>query len=320
MNDLEDFGKIGRNNNECIAEEACINSKEEEKNNILSSFSQWAIYPNGIYQATSITNKKLPSKCFQLSVNDNGLIFIEHKMKTDDLIQFEDEYSKPLLKEINNFWGLEKEFENFGFLHKRGIILHGPAGSGKTCIIHLLINDLINNFDGIVLICDCSPNLVSDAIKQIKQIEPKRKIICLFEDIDTIIRRYGESSILSLLDGETQINNVLNLATTNYPEILDKRIVSRPRRFDRRIKIDMPSENVRKQYLTCKLKNELNEKEINKWVSETNGFSFAAMTELIVLTKCLGNSFEKAISDIRNLINCKISSEQYEKNKVGFAV
>lgn len=320
MSDLAEFGTELRTLETSIMDEPCNKSPDtpREKNELSSSYCQWGCYPNGIFQATSITRKNLPPNCYQVDANKNGLLFIAHDMKTDDLIKLNDEYSVNLLKEINDFWTLEDEFKKFGFLHKRGIILHGPAGGGKTCIVQMIIKDLINNFDGIVLIGNCSPGLIAEAIKQIKQVEPNRKIICLFEDIDAIIRRYSESDLLSLLDGETQVNNVLNIATTNYPEVLDKRIVSRPRRFDRRIKVNMPSAAVRKQYFESKVGDKIDSDELEKWVNATEGFSFAALTELVVLTKCLKNNFEKSISDIRELIECKISSDQYDKSKVGF--
>jgi SpoVK/Ycf46/Vps4 family AAA+-type ATPase len=322
MNDLAEFGTELRSRDDglCIdVTEPCnIKSSKERKDELSSSYCQWGCYPNGIFQATSITRKILPPNCYQLDANQNGLIFISHETKTDDLIRLNDEYSVSLLKEINDFWSLEEEFKKFGFLHKRGLILHGPAGGGKTCIVQMIIKDLISNFDGVVLIGNCSPQLVAEAIKQVKQVEANRKIICLFEDIDSIIKKYGESDLLSLLDGETQINNVLNIATTNYPEVLDKRIVSRPRRFDRRIKINMPSAAVREQYFQNKVGDKIDKQEIEKWVSATEGFSFAALTELIVLVKCLKNNFEQAIEDLRNLIDCKVSSDQYDKSKVGF--
>lgn len=328
MNGLEEFGtELNKAVNElidqpCVTEqpkmERAIGEKDDQLN---SSFCQWAKYPNGIFQATSVTIKTLPPDCYKIDTNRNGLMFISHPMKTDNLIKFDDDqYSSNLLKEINTFWTLEKEFKDYGFLHKRGIILWGAAGSGKTSIIQLIIKDLIENFDGIVLICSCSPDLVSEAIKQIKQVEPNRKIICLFEDIDAIIKRFGEPDILSLLDGETQVNNVLNLATTNYPEMLDKRIVSRPRRFDRRIKVEMPTRSVRQQYFQNKVGDKVNKEEIEKWVNATEGFSFAALTELVVLTKCLKNDFEKSINDIKELIDCKISSDQLDKSRIGFGV
>ena len=60
----------------------------------------------------------------------------------------------------------------------------------------------------------------------LRSIEPDTQIVCLFEDIDAYIGTYGEEEILSLLDGETQINKVLNVATTNYPRKLDQRITT----------------------------------------------------------------------------------------------
>ena len=63
------------------------------------------------------------------------------------------------------------------------------------------------------------------ALKVFREIEPNRSIIYIFEDIDSIIEHHGEDEILSVLDGEMQVNKVLNIATTNYPERLDRRIV-----------------------------------------------------------------------------------------------
>ena len=57
---------------------------------------------------------------------------------------------------------------------------------------------------------------------------------------------YAESEYLSLLDGENQIGNVVYVATTNYPEKLDKRFTDRPSRFDVVQKISMPNEDGKK--------------------------------------------------------------------------
>ena len=64
---------------------------------------------------------------------------------------------------------------------------------------------------------------------------------------------HGDSELLQWLDGSHQINKVINIATTNYPERLDRRIVSRPRRFDRIIKIEAPAARIRETYLAKKL-------------------------------------------------------------------
>ena len=85
------------------------------------------------------------------------------------------------------------------------------------------------------------PGFLTRAMEVFRKIEPDRPVVCLFEDIDAIIEMHGDSELLQWLDGSHQINKVINIATTNYPERLDRRIVSRPRRFDRIIKIESPT-------------------------------------------------------------------------------
>jgi SpoVK/Ycf46/Vps4 family AAA+-type ATPase len=146
-------------------------------------------------------------------------------------------------------------------------------------------------------------------------LQKDRPIVCLFEDIDAIVNKYGEDELLSLLDGETQIDRVLNIATTNYPEKIDKRIVARPRRFDRRIKIGMPSEKVRQVYFQKKLK--IDKSEIDKWVESTDSFSFASCAELVISVKCLGITFDEAVEILRKLMDNKDSSDD-DREMMGF--
>jgi len=54
--------------------------------------------------------------------------------------------------------------------------------------------------------------------------------------------------VLNLLDGVKQVDNIIYIATTNYPELLEERILNRPSRFDRRFHIGTPSAEVRKFY------------------------------------------------------------------------
>ena len=64
---------------------------------------------------------------------------------------------------------------------------------------------------------------------------------------------YGDSELLQWLDGNHQVNKSINLASTNYPEKLDRRITSRPRRFDRILRIDNPNARLRAAYFARKL-------------------------------------------------------------------
>jgi hypothetical protein len=102
---------------------------------------------------------------------------------------------------------------------------------------------------GVIILGDCHPERVAEALSGLRWVEPERPIVVILEDIDTIIDRHGESEVLSLLDGENSIDKVVFLATTNYPENLDGRIVNRPSRFDRVVKIGEPSALSRELYL-----------------------------------------------------------------------
>jgi SpoVK/Ycf46/Vps4 family AAA+-type ATPase len=140
----------------------------------------------------------------------------------------------------------------------------------------------------------------------------------LFEDLDAIISEHGEDEILQLLDGESAIDKCLNIATTNYPENLDKRLVARPRRFDRVIQIGMPSAEVRKLYFQKKLN--VTDGEIEKWVKSSEGFSFAACAELVISICCFEKPFETAVKDLKEMMSANVSSRDYDKSqKLGFS-
>ena len=115
--------------------------------------------------------------------------------------------------------------------------------------------------------------------------------------------------MLSCLDGENQVDCVLNIATTNYPEKLDKRIINRPRRFDRVVKIGFPDANIREQYFSLKLKIDKN--EVKQWVKLTNNFSFAAMTDLVINVKCFGYSLMDSVKKVRATMEYKADSKNF---------
>jgi SpoVK/Ycf46/Vps4 family AAA+-type ATPase len=197
-------------------------------------------------------------------------------------------------------------------------LLHGPAGSGKTCLVQQIIADIVTA-DGLVFQCNNHPAIFNDGLSQFRKVEPNRPIVCLFEDIDAIVDEHGEDEILTLLDGENQIDKVLNIATTNYPEKLDKRLVARPRRFDRVLKIGMPTAAVRKMYFEKKLK--VSDDEIEKWVSASDGFSFAACAELVISVCCFEKKFEDAVETLKEMMSATLNSRSYnfENNPLGFA-
>jgi SpoVK/Ycf46/Vps4 family AAA+-type ATPase len=248
-------------------------------------------------------------------MTQRGVAYHRRDINIDSLIEFEDSVVDNVIKEIELFWTLKKKFDDYGYLHRRGYLFFGPQGSGKSMAVQQIISGIVER-KGIAFLCNCSPSTVNSALSEFRLIEPKRHVVCIFEDIDAYVESYSENSLLALLDGENQINDVLNIATTNYPEKLDKRIVARPRRFDRIIKVAMPSKGMRLKYLHEKLK--INKNNVEMWAEQTEGFSFAALAELVIGVECLGNEFETMVNTLRDILRAKKSSSDFDTNKTGF--
>ena len=293
-NVADDFGEeiaIEKKAYEYDDEPEGIPDKTKKKKMISTDLSQWAYSGDNAYYGVGSTKKILPAGAYKLSFHNGILYYIKVKLLIDNLLYFKESIMSQVLKEIDRFWKSGSKFKKHGFLQRRGYLLYGPPGSGKSCLVQLIMKDIINN-NGIIFLGGRNIDNLISGISLFRRIEPSRPIICLFEDIDSITERSvgGEAELLAFLDGENQENNVLNIATTNYPEKLDKRIIMRPRRFDRIIKIGMPVAETRKEYFVKKLN--IKESELQKWVDASKDFSFAAMADLVISVKCLDILFD----------------------------
>lgn len=279
--------------------------------------TQWAASGNS-YSAVPSTVKTLPAGLYEVMTNDHGQVFFAKKtINVDSLIDFPESLYHDVIDEINDFWKRDAEFKKHGFLHRRGYLLHGPTGSGKTCLVHQIMRSVIQS-NGVVLVCH-NPSVLRLGLGEFRKIEFKRKLVCLFEDIDAMIdgsRGNSEEELLNILDGENQVDHVLNVATTNYPDKLDKRLTGRPRRFDRIIYIDNPGPETRRIFFEKKLR--IADSELDKWVKATDDFSFASCSELCVSVKCLGNGFVETINLLRQMQKDFVESGT-GKLSVGFA-
>jgi len=267
------------------------NLQLEQEENIIKP-NQWGTVGARIFKAFSVTHEKLPPGCYGVTVDrhDDRPIFVGRYIKIDKIMRFKGELADKFLNEIDDFWKKEDSFKKHGFLHRRGYMLYGAQGVGKSSIVWQVMKDVVDR-GGIVLICD-NPDFFTQGLKNLRQVEPKRPIVCVFEDIDAIIKKYGDTELLSILDGDSQIDRVINIATTNYPELLDRRIINRPRRFDRIYKILPPSEKVRVAFLKAKLPKTEN---LNEWVKKTKGLSFAALAESLISVLCLDNKLDDVV-------------------------
>lgn len=280
---------------------------------------QWKIVQNGVFEICGVTAQKLPAGAYGCNLNQYGDVqLLKRDLQVDDLIDFADSLPSKILEEIENFWDLGDVFIRHGYLHRRGYLLYGPQGSGKSSVVHQVVHRIIKA-NHVAVFCE-HPGLLTRAMELFRKIEPDRPVVCLFEDIDAIIETHGDSELLQWLDGSHQINKVINIATTNYPERLDRRIVSRPRRFDRIIKIESPTASIRETYFRKKLPDLVTNGQLTRWVDLTEGLSFAALAELVISVACLGNSLEETVKLLRGLDDHQPNSKEFDRpGAMGFA-
>lgn len=236
-----------------------------------------------------------------------GVYFVKKEVHLDDLMILPDSKTTYVLDSINHFWSKEQKFREFKYLWKRGMMLWGPPGSGKTSCLQQMSQQIIDK-GGVSVYCT-NPSVCAEALRILRRIEPHRPCVVLLEDIDAIINRFGEPDLLALLDGELQIDNVVYIATTNYPEELDPRFIQRPSRFDEVICIDMPSTEARQMYLETKNPRLKGSDELKDWVELTEGFSIAALKEVVVAVECLDRTLEEVTDRIKKIMERRPSSE-----------
>jgi len=268
----------------------------------IGKLTQYSFNGDG-FSPTSQTIKEIRRGVYSVDIVNRMLTFVPRKIVTDRLIRLPDSKSDEVIQRIQKFWTLKEqfkngnEFANGGYLHKIGILLWGPAGSGKSCTIKFIIKDIIEK-DGIVILGDNDPSVIKEGLRAFRSIEPNRPTVVIFEDFDELINKYSESGYLSLLDGEDSIDNALFIATTNYPSKLDPRLYNRPGRFSDVIKIGMPNAAARKIYLESQIKNT---EEIEKIVKLTEGFSIDHLKALILGTYFEGRDLHEEAKRLRTL-------------------
>ncbi len=287
-----------------------------------SRYCQWSCVADGKWTAAGATKATLPPGIYRILSTPNGLVFDKLTVVTDSLVELGDDNEQRVLHSIRKFWGAEQNYIKHNIAYRRGILLYGPPGGGKTSVLLLLANELVR-MGGIVVYCE-KPEVASEGMSVIRKVEPNRQLILILEDIDEIIHQHKEHSLLALLDGENRVSNVVNLATTNYAEMLPDRIINRPSRFDERIKIGMPSAEARRSYLehiATTLGGNIKDKfDVERWVVDTNGFSIAHLRELVAAVLCLDDPYQDVLDRLKSMSLALKEQPTTKAQRAGFDI
>ncbi|SCV06096.1 LANO_0H22012g1_1 [Lachancea nothofagi CBS 11611] len=147
-----------------------------------------------------------------------------------------------ILKDVKEFLQNGKWYFERGIPYRRGYLLYGPPGSGKTSFIQALAGELDYN---ICIMNLSEANLTDDRLNHLMNNIPERSIL-LLEDIDAAFNKRSQSSeagfqsgvtfsgLLNALDGVASSEETITFMTTNHPEVLDPAIM-RPGRIDYKV-------------------------------------------------------------------------------------
>ena len=296
-------------------------NRHEEEKPLSNSPTCWGTLQDEEFVPAFTSVPKVPSGIYEVVYNRqlNQHTLKKQPFKTDELYQLPSYEIMDILRDIQNFWDRKDKYKEYNFVHKRGILMYGEPGCGKSGIIQLIAKQLIEN-DGIIINIKDQDDVdyFMDFISTFRKIEPNRPLIVLLEDIDSIAgeNSHSTSRLLNILDGVKQIEDVVYIATTNYPEKLQDRITNRPSRFDRRYKVELPNEEIREAYIRHKLTDEdIENVDIKEWVKRTEGMSLSHLKEVVISTIVMGREFEEVMENLEGL---KKAPSIKGSGKVGF--
>ncbi|KAK0660054.1 P-loop containing nucleoside triphosphate hydrolase protein [Cercophora samala] len=200
-----------------------------------------------------------------------------------------------LAQDVGSFFDNQSLYKTLRVPWKRGVILHGVPGNGKTVSIKAIINSLaarnppvpamyVKSLDG------CShPKIAMQAIfSKARIVAP---CLLIFEDLDSLVEDKTRSYFLNEVDGLDSNEGILMIASTNHLDEIDPAITKRPSRFDRKYHFKVPEHALRVAYCRYWHAKVLDSPAIDFPVELcsviadlTDGFSFAYIKELFIST------------------------------------
>ena len=217
----------------------------------------------------------------------NEKLFGAIKAATFDNLILPDGLRREIESDLAHFFASRETYDRYGVPWKRGVLLIGPPGNGKTHTVKALINQTgrpclyVKSFKS-------SYGTEHDNIRAVfERARQAAPCLLVFEDLDSLVDDGNRSFFLNELDGFETNTGLVVLATTNHPERLDPAILDRPSRFDRKFYFDLPAAEERRRFIEVwngRLQEEMRMSAAARSALEglSEGFSFAYLKELFL--------------------------------------
>lgn len=187
--------------------------------------------------------------------------------------------------DVRRFVTAKDTYERYRVPWKRGLLLLGPPGNGKTHTLRALIAETkwpclyvksFRNRNG------STEGGVHAVFERARRAAP---CVLVLEDLDCLVTEETRSVLLNELDGFAQNQGLLVIASTNHPEKIDRSLLDRPSRFDRKFHFALPGPEERRRYLQrwqgeVEAELRLSPAGLELLVDGTHGFTFAYLKEL----------------------------------------
>lgn len=257
-----------------------------------------------------------------ISVFDHGHFMRDEELRENissrslDSLCLSDQIRAEIQSGVIDFFGAREIYARHNIPWKRGVILHGPPGNGKTQTIQAIVNQL--KLPTIyVRSLHARWDSPEDCIRLIyERARLASPAIVVLEDIDSLITPGNRSYFLNELDGFRKVNGVLTIATTNHLEKLDVAIRDRPSRFDEKIFFDNPNLEIRTKYLSetiVKWQLRVPDDQVRRLGEQTDGYSFAGLQELT--RSALMNSLKNSEAPFDGLVTESTKKKSKPKKK-----
>lgn len=230
-------------------------------------------------------------------------------------------------EKIEKFFARIQVYYDHGIeVPKRGMLLYGPAGTGKTTVINKVCSDYVSDGKTAVVSWPTDRFRASDVKELLKSFEYDgvERLIFVAEDIGGIEvdqnRIPSDPSLLSILDNQEKTFKIptLVLATTNYPESFLGNLTNRPQRFDDKFEVGFPPGEARGELLKFFSKAEVLQEDVDMISSgKCKDFTPAHVKEVVIRSAIYDLSVTEVISQILTEIE-KFKTAFTNKGKVGF--